>query len=157
MSIRIVRRSEGLEDGLTEWRQIGLRGVPDDVVVDAMVDVAEDVSHAPDVVPVGAWAKCFGFLPEADGGLRDDLEFTFDGGSRFTVGEVAVDIGVLEELVDVVDAFEDVLKVGAGVFRRQGWPLRGPASGREVSSSLVRRDRPRRRGGQPGGFGDGQW
>ena len=106
-----------------------------------MVDVAQDVSHTANVVPIGSRAQRLSLIAEPGCGLRDDLEFTFDGGPGLPVHQIRFEIHVVEELVDVIDAFQDVLKVRLGVSKKQRGPLPTPACGQALSSMLARIDR----------------
>ena len=135
-------------DSLAHWRQILLNGVPDDPVIDAVIDMAQDVSQTPDVLPVWSGAEGIGLVTEPDGGLRDDLELTLHGRSCLPVGQVGFEIHVDEIAADVLDALQDVPEMRPGISRTRQWTLRAPAYGRGLSSIQARTDRLRLRGGR---------
>ncbi len=64
---------EGLGDCSFQSWQVVVDGIPDGFVAEAVIVVAQNVSHAANLAPVGAGTKVFVFGFEAVGCFGDDL------------------------------------------------------------------------------------
>ena len=87
-----------------------------------MVAVAQEVAHAAEAFPVRAGAEGVRFVAEAVGCFGNDLDLALDGRFCSQVCFVGCKVDFFEEHLDVLDTFQNVSKMIAGIPKRQGLP-----------------------------------
>jgi len=87
-----------------------------------MIRVPEEVTHASISLPINLRKGLrIGYFQPYNS-LSKNLNLSFDGSSCFLVSLVRRKIHILKELVDQVDAFQNVVEVLVGVDKRQELP-----------------------------------
>jgi hypothetical protein len=62
-----------------------MNGIPDGLIVDVVITMPKNISHATETYPVWAWTEDFSIVAQPYGSFGNDLQFALDSGFRLTV------------------------------------------------------------------------
>ena len=121
-----IERVQGSQDGHAHWGQFVLHCVPNDLVINSVVGMAQNVSHTTKALPVRPRHKRFGLFAQTKGRFGHDLQLPLDRRLGFQIVLVRLERQVTYKRPDMIDRVEDVAQVRCAVSKRQEWPHEEP-------------------------------
>ncbi len=102
---------ESVQNGVSHRRQVIFYRIPYDLVIDALINMPEQIPQSSIAFPVKSRAKCLSRASEPDRCLGDDLKLEFNSGFGLLILPICFKVHIVQKFINVIDTFQYVSKV----------------------------------------------